>query len=55
VVASAVLARPLSAYTEAAATQLFARQHYIEAVLGAQPVPAAYDVRREMRDRGEVK
>jgi multicomponent K+:H+ antiporter subunit D len=51
----ALLARPVSAFTDAAATQLFERQAYIEAVLGAQPVPPAYDVRREMRERGDAK
>jgi multicomponent K+:H+ antiporter subunit D len=55
VAAVAVLAHPVSAYTDAAATQLFERQGYIEAVLGAQPVAPAYDVRREMRQRGESK
>jgi len=51
----ALLAKPVSAFTDAAATQLFERQAYIEAVLGAQPVPPAYDVRREMRERGDAK
>jgi multicomponent K+:H+ antiporter subunit D len=55
VVGSAVAAKPLSAYTDAAATQLFARTAYIQAVLGAEPVPPARDVRREMRARGELK
>lgn len=47
--ACAVFAGPLSRYTAAAADQLLARQPFIDAVLGAQPVPAAIDVRREMR------
>jgi multicomponent K+:H+ antiporter subunit D len=51
----AVAARPVSAFTDAAATQLFERHRYIDAVLGAQPVPAAHDVRREMRERGDLK
>jgi len=40
-----VAAGPLARYTGAAAQQLFARQPYIEAVLGAQPVPAALPIR----------
>jgi len=55
VVASAVAAGPISAYTEAAAAQLFERQTYLRAVLGAQPAPPAYDVRKEMRERGDAK
>lgn len=51
----AAFAKPVSAYTEATATQLFERQRYIGAVLGAQPVAPAYDVRREMGERGESK
>ena len=42
-------------YTTAAAAQLLERRAYIDAVLGARPVPAAIDVRREMRERGEIK
>ena len=53
--AVAVLAGPLSAYAQATAAQLFERQTYIRSVLGAQPVPAAIDVRKEMRERGELK
>ena len=52
---TAAAARPISGYTEAAATQLFERRGYIEAVLGAPPVAPAWDVRREMRERGEAK
>jgi multicomponent K+:H+ antiporter subunit D len=48
-------AGPLASYTQAAAAQLFERRAYIDAVLGATPVPPAYDVRREMRERGELK
>jgi multicomponent K+:H+ antiporter subunit D len=55
VIACTVFARPLSIYTHAAALQLFARGGYIAAVLGADVVPPAYDVRREMRERGELK
>ncbi len=55
VVATSVGAGPLSAYTAAAAQQLLARQGYIDAVLGARAVPPAYDVRREMRERGDAK
>jgi multicomponent K+:H+ antiporter subunit D len=55
VAGASAFARPLSAYTDAAASQLFERGAYIQAVLGARPVPPAYDVRREMRERGEVK
>jgi len=47
--ACAVFAGPLSRYTAAAADQLLARQPFIAAVLGAQPVPAAMDVRQKMR------
>ena len=49
--ACAVFAAPLSRYTQATAQQLFQRTPYLSAVLGAQPVPAAIDVRREMRER----
>lgn len=55
VVATALGAGPLSAYTAAAAQQLTARQGYIDAVLGARAVAPAYDVRREMRERGDAK
>jgi multicomponent K+:H+ antiporter subunit D len=51
----AVFAGPIHGYTNAAAAQLFERRAYIDAVLGARPVPAAIDVRREMRERGEIK
>ncbi|WP_234413669.1 monovalent cation/H+ antiporter subunit D [Ideonella sp. A 288] len=55
VVLCAVAAGPIAAYTAATAAQLFARQGYVQAVLGARPVPAAIDVRREMRERGVSK
>ena len=45
-----VYAGPLSRYASAAAQQLFEPRAYIDAVLGARPVPAAIDVRREMRE-----
>ena len=50
-VACSVFAGPLSRFAQAAAAQLFERQAYIGAVLGARAVPAAIDVRREMRER----
>jgi multicomponent K+:H+ antiporter subunit D len=55
VVAAAVGSRPVSAFTQGAAAQLFEPRAYVQAVLGAPSVPPAYDVRREMRARGEVK
>jgi multicomponent K+:H+ antiporter subunit D len=55
VLACAAAAGPLSRYTAATAAQLFTPQGYVQAVLGAQPVPAAIDVRREMRERGDLK
>jgi multicomponent K+:H+ antiporter subunit D len=42
---NAVAAGPLARYTNAAAGQLFERRAYIEAVLGAQPAPAALPIR----------
>ena len=51
VLGCALAAGAISAYTSAAAAQLAERQGYIRAVLGATPVPAAWDVRREMRER----
>src|SRR5690606_7102106 len=53
--AAAAWAGPLHAYTTAASRQLFAPAAYVEAVLGARPVPAAIDIRREMRERGGAK
>jgi len=55
VLGSALAAGPLSAYTGAAAQQLLQRQDYIDAVLGATPAPPAWDLRREMRERGDAK
>lgn len=51
IVACAVFAGPLSRYAAATADQLMERQTYISAVLYTAPVPAAIDVRREMRER----
>lgn len=55
VLACAGLAHPLSHYTQATAQQLKTPQHYVRAVLDAMPVPPAIDVRREMRERGDLK
>lgn len=55
VLLAAVAAGPLGRYTQDAAAQLVARTPYIQAVLGARPVPPAHDVRQEMRQRGELK
>jgi multicomponent K+:H+ antiporter subunit D len=49
-VACVLWAGPLAAYTRAAANQLFERQAYINAVLGKEPVPPMFDVRKEMRE-----
>ena len=54
-IACSVFAGPLSRYAGDAAAQLFERRAYISAVLGAQPVPPAIDVRKEMRERQEGK
>jgi len=43
---NAVAAGPLARFTGAAAQQLFERRPYIEAVLGAKPVPAAIPIRQ---------
>ena len=51
VLACSVAAGPLSRYADAASDQLFERNAYLRAVLEAEPVPAAIDVRREMRER----
>jgi len=53
--ATAAWAGPLHAYTSAASRQLFDPAAYVGAVLGARPVPAAIDIRREMRERGGAK
>jgi multicomponent K+:H+ antiporter subunit D len=55
VAATALGAGALARYTEAAAGQLIAREPYIRAVLDAQAVAPVRDVRREMRERGELK
>jgi multicomponent K+:H+ antiporter subunit D len=47
----AAFAGPLARYTAATADQLLARQPFIAAVLGAKPVPAAIDVRKEMNEQ----
>ena len=54
-IACAVWAGPISAYTQATAAQLFEPQRYRAAVLDAAPVPPAFDVRREMREAGLLK
>lgn len=51
VLACGAAAGPLSRYSAATAAQLFERQAYLNAVFGAEPAPAAIDVRREMRER----
>lgn len=51
VAACSVGAGTLSRWTTATAAQLFERSGYIAAVLGAQPLSAALDIRREMRQR----
>ena len=53
VLACTPLAGPLSAYTQATAQQLLAREGYLRAVLSAKPVPAAHDVRRALRESHE--
>jgi multicomponent K+:H+ antiporter subunit D len=55
VVAASVLAKPIGDYTGAAAAQLTDRRAYIDAVLNERPVAPLYDIRREMRERGEGK
>jgi multicomponent K+:H+ antiporter subunit D len=54
VLACAVAAGPIERYATATTQQLFDRQGYVQAVMAAQPVPAAHDVRREMRERGDL-
>jgi multicomponent K+:H+ antiporter subunit D len=51
VLAATIAAGPVAAYAEATAAQLFDRRDYIAAVLGAEPVAPAFDVRRELRLR----
>ncbi len=55
VIAVSLAAGPISDYAGAAARQAFDRRAYIDAVLGARPVPPMHDVRREMRERGDDK
>jgi multicomponent K+:H+ antiporter subunit D len=49
---AAVFAGPLSAYTQATAGQLTARTPYLESVRSKTPAPPAWDIRKEMRERG---
>jgi multicomponent K+:H+ antiporter subunit D len=51
IVACTALAGPVARYAAGTADQLLERQTYISAVLYTAPVPAAIDVRREMRER----
>ena len=51
IMSCSVFAGTLSGYAHAAAAQLFSRQSYVGAVLGARPVAPAIDIRREMRER----
>jgi multicomponent K+:H+ antiporter subunit D len=55
IVGCAVFAGPVAHYTQATAEQLLDRRAYLQAVLGARPVPPAHDVRQEMRARGDAK
>jgi multicomponent K+:H+ antiporter subunit D len=54
VLACAMAAGPLARYTAQTAAQLLQPHDYRNAVLGARPVPAAWDVRRELRERLEA-
>lgn len=49
--ASSLFAGALTRYAEATAAQLFSPRIYREAVFAARPVPPAWDVRKEMRER----
>jgi multicomponent K+:H+ antiporter subunit D len=51
VVAVAVGAGPLARYTEALAQQLLTPRDYIAAVLGAEPVPPAWNPRADMKPK----
>jgi multicomponent K+:H+ antiporter subunit D len=51
ITACTLWAAPLSRYAQFTAAQLFSPAAYVQAVLGEKPVPAAIDVRREMRER----
>jgi multicomponent K+:H+ antiporter subunit D len=55
VLGCAVFARPLGRYAEQAAGQLLDRAAYVQAVLGSEPVAPVFDVRKEMRERGDSK
>ncbi len=55
VLATTVFAGQIQTYVGATAQQMAARLPYIRAVLDARPVASAYDVRREMRERGDLK
>jgi multicomponent K+:H+ antiporter subunit D len=55
VIATTLAAGPLHVYAQATAAQLFERRGYVNAVLGAPAAPPAWDIRREMRERGELK
>ena len=46
-IASSVGAGPLTAYAQATARQLLERQSYLQAVLGADPVPPEYEPRKQ--------
>ncbi|MFN3628512.1 MAG: monovalent cation/H+ antiporter subunit D [Casimicrobiaceae bacterium] len=50
--AAAAFAGPLGAYTSALAHQLTARTPYLESVRSKTPAPPAWDIRKEMRERG---
>jgi len=50
--AAAVFAGRIGEYAQALAAQLVARQPYIDSVRQKQPAPPAWDVRKEMRERG---
>ncbi len=51
IVTCAAAAGPIARFSLDTAVQLVDRRGYLDAVLRAQPAPAAYDVRREMRER----
>jgi len=53
--ATTVAAGPLARYTADTAAQLLAREPYLRAVLDAQAVAPMFDVRKEMRERGEAQ
>ncbi len=47
-----VFAGPFSAYTHATARELVTRKPYLDSVRSASPAPPAWDIRKEMRERG---